>query len=68
MSKLSQPRETGSEKSGDLCDKCGTDVPLLTSVYGSTTPGVCPSCWPDASPTQLEAQVAAASEPKSLTE
>lgn len=58
--KLSQPRETGSEKAGSSCGKCGADLPLLTSPYGSTSPGVCPKCWPEQASTQLEAQTAAA--------
>lgn len=60
--KLSQPRETGSEKANSLCSTCGCQVPLLTSAYGSTAPGLCPSCWPEQSsaPTQLQAQNAAA--------
>lgn len=57
---LKQPRETGIEKSANACPKCDTTLPVVTSLYGSTTVGACPSC---SAPTQLKAQVAAASEP-----
>lgn len=57
---LTQPRETGIEKSGSTCPKCGETLPVVTSAYGSTTVGACPTC---SAPAQLEAQVAAASEP-----
>lgn len=63
MNDLSQPRETGSQKSGLACKLCGTDLPAVTSTYGSTSPGACPSCWPAVAPTQLAAQKAAADEP-----
>lgn len=52
------PRETGSEKSGRDCEKCGTDLPLVTTVYGSSVVGVCPKC--NKGSDQLKAQRAAA--------
>jgi len=63
MTDLSLPRETGSEKSDLECPVCGGLVPAVTSAYGSISPGACPVCWPAAAPTQLAAQVAAASAP-----
>jgi len=64
MADLSLPRETGSEKSDLQCPVCGGLVPAVTSAYGSISPGACPTCWPAAAPTQLEAQQAAANELK----
>jgi hypothetical protein len=63
MTDLSLPHETGSEKSGTLCPICGALTPSVTSAYGSISPGACPTCWPAAAPSQLAAQVAAASVP-----
>jgi len=63
MNELAQPRETGSEKSGFTCKLCGAQLPAVTSIYGSVSPGACPSCWPAVAPTQLAAQKAAADEP-----
>ena len=60
MTDLSLPRETGVEKSTQSCPVCGGPVPTVTSAYGSTSPGACPTCWPAAASTQLEAQQAAA--------
>lgn len=59
---LSQSRQTGTEKSGDACPRCGTTLPVVTSAYGSTTVGACSSCSATEPFTQLEAQVAAATE------
>jgi hypothetical protein len=64
MADLSLPRETGSEKSDLRCQNCGDLVPAVTSPYGSTSPGACPVCWPAAAPSQLAAQLAAASVPE----
>lgn len=52
------PRETGSEKSDRECAKCGTDLPLVTTVYGSSVVGICPKC--NRGSDQLKAQKAAA--------
>jgi ribosome-binding protein aMBF1 (putative translation factor) len=52
------PRETGSEKSGRDCETCGTELPSVTTVYGSSVVGVCPKC--DKGSDQLKAQRAAA--------
>lgn len=52
------PRETGSEKSGRDCPECGTDLPAVTTVYGSTVVGICPKC--NKGSDQLKAQRAAA--------
>jgi len=60
MTDLSLPRETGVEKSDQNCAICGGSVPTVTSGYGSTSPGACPTCWPASASTQLEAQTAAA--------
>jgi hypothetical protein len=62
---LSQPRETGTEKSGLTCPRCATELPAITSTYGSVVSGACPVCWPEQAPTQLAAQKAAAQEPVS---
>lgn len=56
MADLSLPRETGVEKSDQECPNCGGPVPTVTSGYGSTSPGACPTCWPETASTQLEAQ------------
>jgi len=59
---LAQPRETGSEKASTTCVQCGGEVPVVETAYGSTAPGACPKCWPQAddSKDQLTAQKAAA--------
>lgn len=57
---LSQPRETGSQKAELTCPRCGGQVPLVESAYGSISPGACPNCWPADASSQMEAQVAAA--------
>lgn len=38
------PRETGSDKSELTCTTCGTELPSVTTAYGSTTAGACPNC------------------------
>jgi hypothetical protein len=68
MADLSLPRETGSEKSDLECPTCGGLVPVVTSAYGSTSPGACPICWPAAAPSQLAAQLAAANAPDPVIE
>lgn len=58
------PRETGSEKSGVSCPACGNPLPLVTTAYGSTHAGACAHCEAGTASSQLEAQKAAADEPK----
>jgi hypothetical protein len=60
MTDLSLPRETGVEKSSQSCPTCGGSVPTVTSPYGSTSVGACPTCWPASASSQLEAQQTAA--------
>lgn len=62
------PRETGSQKSGTSCPVCGSALPLVTSAYGSTHAGACASCEAGGASSQLEAQKAAAEEPKEPAE
>lgn len=38
------PRETGSDKSGTTCFTCGTDLPSVSSPFGSVSAGSCPKC------------------------
>lgn len=65
MSDLAQPRETGAQKSETTCTSCGGAVPVVETTYGSTAPGACPKCWPQADDSQLEAQEKAAEKPAS---
>jgi uncharacterized Zn finger protein (UPF0148 family) len=60
MSDLAQARETGAQKSETTCTNCGEAVPVVETAYGSTAPGACPKCWPQAEGSQLDAQEKAA--------
>lgn len=54
------PRETGAERSGQSCPTCGTELPAITTAYGSVTPGACGHCAAgQVDSSQLEQQVAA---------
>lgn len=44
---MTESRQTGSETVP--CPTCGANLPVLESVYGSTTAGTCQACYGGAS-------------------